>query len=450
MGTRRFQTGIYLLSAVIATQARLATAGNGDLPTSRDNYSIPAADVLDNLADLPAGCKRLIIATQCFGGTFVRLARGKADTAAASGSDDKTKTTTGGYDKGATDQTKPESGNNGKKVHDSGDASKTGRENPQSTDGTAGNTPLQDVSLEPTSDSGAVYSRHILIYAGRPEPTDKADRDKIKNAFQGQARTTVLSVGGGRRPGSPSQGTDGWDRPADGVDLIKAMEELKAQIMSSAHPEREQFIFYVMDHGVEVRNTPATPNSPPTSPGQRGVIPGVQMFRSTPTAPDGEYDIEKINLIEDTENVPGFNLFIPFTDATYAYDPFGGSSFFQPGDWSLQVGSHSFASFSEGYRDLGGAGDYVVGDSADEGISLFFPVPESLFLNEFFDTTLDVSFDNLVPVTGGPRFREWLVGSVTQTSGAMAQLPEPTSAMLLLIGACRLIRRRRGHRNGGD
>ena len=136
-----------LLVATSAARARPVTSG--DLPTPRKEYSIPAQDVIDNLADLPAGCKRLIIATQCFGGTFVKLARGKADTGVASGVDDKTKATPGGYDKGATNQTKPETGNDAKKVHDAGVASKVGRENPQSTDGVPGNTPLSDIKLDP-------------------------------------------------------------------------------------------------------------------------------------------------------------------------------------------------------------------------------------------------------------------------------------------------------------
>jgi hypothetical protein len=132
----------------------------------------------------------------------------------------------------------------------------------------------------------------------------------------------------------------------------------------------------------------------------------------------------------------------------YSYDPLNYQPYFQPGDWSITLGGFTFTDFEENYGDLSLTGASVLGDEPTDGVGLFFPVDESLFVSQFFDVDLDVDINNEIPPNAGDRFREYFIEEFSQYTGDIRQVPEPSVAVLpalFLIAAATVRWRRKKH-----
>jgi hypothetical protein len=443
----RFRDGaLLLIAASAAAAAAPARAGlvivplidpakeKGTLVTNDAKsyvYDDELAKWIDEL--IPSSANRLLVFTQCFGGNMVDDYQGKSNTAVASAGSPGQYTVYDGYHDDAAKALKPGAGTSGKSVHDAGSAGRVPdkklfpftsfQEQPSS----GGGLPLQSFSLEPTSPSGDVQSRHVLVYAGAPRaPQDDADRDAVEQNFAGQPNTTVRSVG--------DKSQAGWDRPATPENLRKAIQEIGEEIAASPDPSKEQFIFFGGDHGDyhgQVFLNPVTREKFVVQPGDTLRGQGFSGF-------DGA-KLDPAILEQAPGNRPGFSVFVPFDGSTPHPVPEALASytpFFGPGSFSLSVGPTggppliSISDFLElpyELADMGATTD-VLGDFPGEGVQLFFEVPESFFVASFFDVSLDLDVTNH---TASPQGIQWL----SQDSGEVPRMiPEPSSASLALAG----------------
>ncbi|MCK4998168.1 MAG: hypothetical protein KAS23_01490, partial [Anaerohalosphaera sp.] len=98
-------------------------------------------------------------------------------------------------------------------------------------------------SVDPKN--GPVKSRHIIVYAGKPDKKKGRDNDQlkqIKKNFAGEKNTTVHGVGG--------DGNSPWSYPGTKAGLEKALKKVKEDMnKKGVDPKKEQFILFVTDHG---------------------------------------------------------------------------------------------------------------------------------------------------------------------------------------------------------
>ncbi|MEO8425935.1 MAG: hypothetical protein ABI651_02365 [Verrucomicrobiota bacterium] len=231
----------------------------------------------------------------------------------------------------------------------------------------AGAVSLANFPLNPVSTTGPIESRHIVIYCGSPIDrnvrvethdgktipsadgqktpfSDAGDRDRIKQNFSVESNTTVTTAGGAPQAGDRRLGQNGWDYSGTLGGLEAALQKAEDAIKNSAHPEREQFILYVGDHGIigTLGKNPAPPQkSTPNSRSQ--LAPAFQSFASNDPA---VYFME-----QDLNNVPGFLLFLETPDQTAGlaipnFQP--GGLAFQPGQLALvlNAAARSMARYS--------------------------------------------------------------------------------------------------------
>ncbi|MFQ5796481.1 MAG: hypothetical protein ACE5JP_15730 [Candidatus Bipolaricaulia bacterium] len=274
---------------------------------------------------------------------------------------------------------------------------------------------MTNFSLENTSATGAVRSRHVVIYMGRPEtrreriedrngktvPTpdgdrrdisDASGRDAIKNNFKNQQNTTVTSVGGPPDPNNPRSGQDGWDHPGNLDGLEAAIRQAGNAIRRSGHPDKEQFILFVGDHGegtrADLRSTTVPGNS-------RSVV-------SDAFQPFAEDASVIQHALVNPYNVSGFSIFLDYDgtatpiqlDRTTSGDRM---PFFAPDDFRLEITPQNrdtlvLRTFGEQPFDLDA--DDVLGLIPGEGISLFFPVSEAIFMDRLLGGNLEIAFVN--------------------------------------------------------
>ena len=250
--------------------------------------------------------------------------------------------------------------------------------------------------------------------------------DTIINNFNGQLNTTVTAVG--------VDGMNGWNLPGTAAGLRQALQQIGGAISAAPDPSKEQFILYAADHGdqdIIVQRAPM-----PVAPNAALAFNGFPTFTKA--------DLNPQILLNDPLNVPGFTVFVPFTDGlTYAVgNPFGYVPFFQPGSWEMLVDDGNghvidLTSFTEKYLELG---DGIIGDQPGEGVELFFPMDKLTFTSDFFDTYANITIIN--HTSGTPRAGTYLVNQFDQDSGAVARVaavPEPRSVLLLasaLLALC--------------
>jgi len=420
-----------------SSAARAFTVTEGYLP-AHSGAAIFQEDLDAWLALLlPADAERLLVFTQCFGGNFVQQFAGDAATATASAQEAGKGSWYGGYHAGASLKFGPGLGRSGQDVHDGGVAQRDSRENPQ----TGGLLPLSSFSLSDNNNSAVITKhRRVLVYAALPDKFwDELDRSNIANHFAGQPLTVLENIG--------SNGGGFWDFAPTAKSLRDRVQQAGLDLASAPPGSPKQFLLFVTDHGglgqVQKPDT-VIPIGPLASVNQT-----LSTFSSS--------TLDAEALVADPENRPGFAIrigLIPF-DHTVAYQDSGVGDYtplFAAGDWSVTVadplGQPIFASstFSETYVDLDGDGALT---GLDEGVELFFPVPESLLLSpDLFDRPDDVT----VTVTNGLD-REYGLVSVALVTGAVAKVPEPDAAAPAAILALLALARRhavgaRGTRQG--
>lgn len=371
---------------------------------------------------IPAQSNRLLVLAECYGGNLAGSFAGLANTAVASATVPGQQAYYGGYDDDAARALKPGISRTAQTVHDAGVAGKNAKETPS----TGGGLALGDFSLDDTDASGPIQSRHVLDFAGQPDAgagRDNDQRDKIKKNFEGQINTTVVTAGG--------NGTGGWTLDGTAAGMRAALKQIGDAIRASTDSAKEQFIFWGGDHGSTVKIEKVEPAA--VSPGGQVTFVGLTGFTA------GEVDTE--TLFGDPANVPGFTVYIPFFgEHTHMVgDPFAYAPYFQPGDWGLELdnglGVHlNLTDFTEQYVEYG---DGIIGNQAGEGINLLFQLDEAIFINSFFDVSVDLSLFNQ---TGGtPRESTFRVTEFGQDTGTIAKVSEPSSLALVGIGVFSLL-----------
>ncbi|MCX5683087.1 MAG: hypothetical protein NT049_05305 [Planctomycetota bacterium] len=408
-----------LCVTVLSAGAAFSAQPGGTLSTSQGAAitSTELRQMVDSL--VPGSAQGLLVATECYGGNLIGDFANKANTATASATSPGQQAIYDAFDYGAAAGMAPGAGKTGQTVYDAGTASKANSETPTSG-GTLG---LGAFSLENVAADGAVRSRHILVYAGKPDGgknRDKDQRDKIKQNFAGQANTTVTTVGG--------DGTGGWDYAGSAKGLRSALLDIGARIAGSADPGKEQWIFFITDHGGQM---PVTGVGATVNPGASHSITGALTLASA--------DVGGTALnYGTTADSPGFGITI--SGITAAIDPENYTPHFHAGDWSLEVSDPAhpgntvmLTQFSETYTEYD---DNIIGDMAGEGITLVFPTTEANF-ESFFDVFADA---RMINNTG----ESYLVDSFFMTTGDVGKLPEPATLTLLAVGGLLALRRKKG------
>ena len=440
---------------------------SGRLSTYQGSTNSIAPRALSRMIEyyIPAEAKKLLIFAQCFGGDVACSPHfnDMANTSIASGTSPGQQAKYGGYHDDAARGLSPGEGRTAEDVHDAGDAGKYEHYNPNNPGGvetdagslrnwsempvTSGACPLGEFSLAHTSVNGEVQSRHIVIYAGKPdtgrEPvedrdgitvptyeaylddqaggdtrrefTDADDRDAIERNFEGEVNTDVTSVGGAPDPNNPGSGQDGWDHPGNLDGLEAALKKAGAAIRNSPNPDKEQFILFVTDHGEGELYTDRTTNVPSNT--RSSVAPQFSSFAAD------AFIVEQMQL--EPQNEPGFSLFLDYSDNPRGFERLPGGAavpMYEPGTFRLAVTPAGgaevvFDDFFEQVVDLNDDG--IIGSSPGEGIDLRFRVSEDDFLQGLVGMELDIALVNNAPEVVK-------VVRVGQLSGAIGQrLPPP-------------------------
>jgi len=406
-------------------------------------------------AHIPMQAKKLVILTECFGGSIALSPQfiGAPNTVVISATVPNQTAKYGGHHDDAARSTRPGPGRTAQNIHETASKGRvTGyaptlhglpvekrlmRESgewPVYSGGLA----LQNFSLESVSSTGAVQSRHIVVYMGQPETktnfvsmidgvtvpsgygdpaviSDNADRDAIKTSFSAEMNTTVRTVGGEPDPADITKGQNGWDLPGDQSGLLQAIIEAGNAISNSPNPSAEQFILFVGDHGQQGTSlfSGAAITLPITI--DAGISPGWKA----PTA----YDDLGINWKLDLGNKPSFTIKITTDNPRRSGDTVTSAGGVQPatrprpGDFSLEIRPANepplrLTNFVSQPFDIDGGGS--VGDRPGEYWKLFFPVDE------------DYVFRSLS--SAPPTFRlrnnttsEWTLTEMKLLSGAIAR-----------------------------
>ncbi|QOI99722.1 MAG: hypothetical protein HRU70_04200 [Phycisphaeraceae bacterium] len=368
--------------------------GTGTLPTSVAGdgpiFDFELKKLIDDI--IPACSPKLLVFTQCYGGDFLNEFAGSGNTTVLTGSGPGKVTYYGGYHRGAAGALRPGPGRTARDVHQGGINRRVGDENPQ----TGGTVPPQNFPLDPVGQNN-ILSRHVLVYAGKPEPLDNADRDDIRGAFPNNPPSQSVRTVGGRGA------ADGYGAAASHANLKKALEDIRNEINASTDPCKEQFILFVTDHGDihKVGGCGVGCVAPPAAPTPVQLEPFI-----SPLVPFEPWLI-------DPDNATGLSVFIDLAQAGIVL-PIDAGPFFHPGQVMVQVitqdgQAFTLAQFEETYVDFG---DGLVGNEDLEGINLKYLIPEPAFIDSFFDVFFQVTVFNNTP-------QPLPIGRVTLDSGAV-------------------------------
>ena len=277
-----FRTWLIAAILIIALAGVSQAAKTGTLATS-DGKGITTSE-LKGLMDkyVPDGQSHstVVILTQCYGGDMKDdLDDGRPKTTVTSATSAGQKASYGGYDDDAAGALKP--GTDSDTVHDKGKKGKASGETPTKT---GPNTAIPSVDPK----NGPVKSRHIIVYAGKPDKKAGRDNDqlkKIKNNFKNEKNTTVYGVGG--------DGNSPWSYAGTKAGLEKAMKKVKEEMnKKGVDPKKEQFIMFITDHG-----------------GRRDVVTTtvVAATVSTPTPLQIEQQVFEV-MMQESGNIPVITL----------------------------------------------------------------------------------------------------------------------------------------------
>ncbi|MBN8246764.1 MAG: hypothetical protein J0L84_04895 [Verrucomicrobia bacterium] len=423
---------------------------SGELVTRPGEPAISAVQLNSLITNsIPDAALKLLVFAQCYGGNLALspLFRDAKNTAISSGTSPNQQGRYGGFHDDAARGFRPEAGRTALDLHEDGSAGKSTiwaeRADATGSQGEifawsewprmSGGLPLGSFPLDPVTPDGAVRSRHIVIFAGRPTVmkedvltqngitipeeggvqqtfSDAADRDQIRTNFQGQANTTIRTVGG--RPSFTqyvpfinNSGVDGWDYPGDLDGLKRAIEEAGTAIRNAPDPSKEQFILYVADHGeqgvpLSKTRTAVAPHST-AAVGSNAVLPASQ-------------DPLSGTLQRQPDNQPQLRVQVaPGTRRSWGPTA-GGLPSIAPGDVGLRLLPDGGApvileEFRADVVDLDDDGD--LGSLPGEGLWLHFPVPEPQILTNLLGRALTIEavnhgnrlleFSDLTLLTGG-------------------------------------------------
>jgi hypothetical protein len=347
------------------------------------------------------------------------------NTAVASATSPGEQATYGGYDSGASGALSPGAGRTGQTVHNGGVGTKVSTETPS----TGGGLGLADFSLEDTSATGPVKSRHVLVYAGIPDAAPGRDvdqRNAIQNAFAGQANTSVRSVGGA--------GGGGWNHPGSAAGLRSALKEIQTEINASSDPSAEQFILYVTDHGDLHKQDDAPAAVRPGS--------GTDVYFTSTVIPG--YTTEEIDptiLAGDPGNQPAIEAFISLNTPQTIVPVF--DAFIQPMvGVPTALSSHTVNPVDLAGPSPGTLPDGIVGNAPGEGWEIVFPISETLVLSNYGHPLIISVGENLSALpTGTVPFEFDYIGLTTGEVAKALPIPEPT--LLATLAGALLPRRRR-------
>jgi len=424
---------------------------SGELVTRPGEPAISAVQLNSLLTNaIPEAALKLLIFAQCYGGNLALspLFRDATNTAVSSGTSPNQQGRYGGFHDDAARGLRPAAGRTALDLHEEGSAGKSTvwAERAEVTDTQAGifawsewprmsgGLPLSQFPLDPVTTNGAVRSRHIVIFAGRPTVmneevltqgtitvpdnggtrqtfSDAADRDQIKTQFLGQPNTTIRTVGGKPSwsqyvPLINNSGTDGWDYPGDLDGLKRAIEEAGAAIRNAPDPSKEQFILYVTDHGEQGVPLPgATTTVAPNSTAPLG---------SNLSTPAGNDPLSGA-LQRQPDNQPQLRAQVKPGGQSPNRNPQRlGQPGINPGEIELRLlpdggAPVTLQQYQVAVVDLDGDGSLA--SLPGEGVWLHFPVPESQLLTNLFGRTLSVlavnhadrafEFSDLTLLTGG-------------------------------------------------
>ncbi len=308
--------------------------------------------MLDQHIPVTKSHSALLIFTQCYGGNMVDNFRGRDKTGVASATSRGEEAIYGGYHSNASAGLRPGARRTSDDVHNGGVAGKNNDEHPIK----AGET----ISLTPTSLTGTIKSRHVLVYAGKPGPLDVIDRINIQNNFANQHNTTVTTVGGSGGPG--------WDYPGTQAGLQQALAKIGRQMNSD-----EQFILFVTDHGDEHPEEKDV-NAASSSKVRADVLVPASL-------------VDDMNSTTENDDGTGVTLFSP------------GDTNFDPGDLviTLEGSTTEYTEFTDFSVDLDGDGNL---NGPGEGHSLFFHIPELDLIPSVAeeDFVLGINIENQTPV----------------------------------------------------
>lgn len=333
----------------------------GYLPTVSGPFIPPRDLVALHREFVPQYHSEIIVNPVCFGGSFNETLASRPRAAILSGTTDVSPFEVGwygGYGDDAILALRPGPGRTTTDVHNAGIAGKDRREHPTLAGVVA--------SLEPTSATGPIRKRFVLMYTGRPERWDATDRDRLKANFAGQYQTVVWTLGGA--------GGNGWDSAATLDNLRNVYRDLVAPFMT---PDA-QLIVVMGDHGGLTSEACAT------------VVPAtISVY--IPIMIDLTLVQQRRTLAKEFTG-SGFSLRL------------SGKSDIKPGSIALRLSQGAgrppkrYSEFTAEQKDLNGDGD--TGDEG-EGIVLYFPTPLDDLLppkaKADADTQLDLVVENLSP-----------------------------------------------------
>jgi hypothetical protein len=413
--------------------------------TGKQKDAISAKEIKEILDDcLPSDTETLIIFTQCFGGNMAKSKhfKNKSKTCVLSGTDAGQEGGFGGYHDDAAEALKPGANKTAKDVHDAGragkmseqegsDEAKKWNEEPQST----GETKPEDFPLDPTSNDGPIHSRHIVVFAGKPDKknvkikttdgktvpdqngtdlefSDKKDREKIKGNFNNQTNTTVDTVGGPPDDNDSSKGKDGWDRPGNKKGLKDALKAAGDKIRDAGPNKREQLIIFFTDHGIgtdifEFEDEKKANKNTRTS----------LLEPFTPFEKDSNY----ASAIESNPAaIPGFEIII--NPAGMPFDPLKGPSLGM-NDLTIEAGDLRLSEYEWGYDSWNPQG--MVGSDPRDELFLFFPVDKSVFLTKAIGDPYKLSLQN-------DSSQDLYITAVAQTTGSIRKLGQRPKPNILI------------------
>lgn len=376
---------------------------------------------------VPRESKKFYLFAQCFSGGFGAVGPFNDDpnVAVAAASGPNQEAIYDGYHEEAIQNLKPETGRTAQNVHDAGVQGRLPDAASKEDSNTGGGMPLSMFSLEPTTADGAVRSRHIIFWAGKPENHtrfnvetneplldangqkqkvgDVQDREQVRSNFAGQLNTTVYTVGG-------EPGAEGWDFPADIRGLEQALQRVQQDIQATGNPAAtEQFIFVASDHGVLLSLNPELPAT---------CVRGAQCALGSVPA----LTTEQVSGVRfDPMAVPGLQLFMPADgqNLPIVRNPDGSHvPFYGPGSAVLEVtpAGGTPLVLDTFIERLGGFSDNILGNEPGDGVSFFFPVERSVFLRDLTGKSLTLRLTNNGPLP-------MTFGEIAQTTGPIANRP---------------------------
>lgn len=472
--------------SVLAAPLHAGWELRGSLSTSAGNF-ITDDDYRALLQRyIPASSERFHLLLQCYGGNFAQAFNSTqtdwGNTLILSATSRDQKAIYGGFDDDAISALRPGLGRTAQYVWVDGLAGKHPTETPIRTGGLSN----IDFTLAPTDPVGAFgpASRQVVFYAGKPDTTAGRDIDQRNTLLAnfgvtGGATTTtgasgtqfdtrVFTAGGKPHPSDPVVGTNGFRASGSFGGLATSILQAGTHLANSTDPAHSQFIFVAGDHGsYDVANPRYIPIHPlPLTPGGLGVRITTDELGNPDRLPLfstlGPRELEQLrtDMIQDLDNRPGFSAFVDFSSSGSAV-PFTNPSPFSASDWSLIVstadGTQSFnlvptlqdvlefQSVRQTAQALlaGTINDGIgiitppilspreqptapplLGDEQGEGVQLFFEMDEAPFL-ALLGQDLELTLLNNTAQT-------YQLGNFRAHSGAIAKVPEPDSAAIVL------------------